>query len=67
MSLNAGCEWPDDDRALLCGSCLTRALEETLSQLDEVDEALTELGWHTDRGVLQRVKQLTGSSPNVPR
>ena len=32
--------------------------------LEEIDEALTEMGWHTDRGILQRVKELLATSPN---
>ena len=32
--------------------------------LEEINEALTEMGWHTDRGILQRVKTLLASSPN---
>jgi len=37
MSLNVGCEWPDDDRALLCGSCATRALETALALADRCE------------------------------
>lgn len=33
MSLNEGCEWPDDDRALLCSSCAVRTLEGFLTRL----------------------------------
>ena len=30
--------------------------DDLLSQLEEVDEILTSLDWHTDRGLLQRVR-----------
>ena len=33
--------------------------------LEEIDEALTEMGWRTDRGILHRVKTLLASSPNT--
>jgi len=36
MSLNEGCEWSHDDRALLCTSCLTVSLENALAALDAI-------------------------------
>lgn len=32
------------------------AIGELVNQMREVDDCLSQMGWHTDRGVLQRVK-----------
>ncbi len=40
MQLNVGCEWPDDDRALLCGACATTALVESLETIASTSAAL---------------------------
>jgi hypothetical protein len=34
MSLNPGCEWPDDPRLLLCGDCAVDVLQLAIQELE---------------------------------
>ncbi len=37
MSLNPGCEWPDDPRLLLCWGCMSKVLAELLPPNDQAE------------------------------
>lgn len=35
MDLNEGCEWPDDNRALMCAACLCVSFERALQEIKD--------------------------------
>lgn len=46
---------------------IVRLRQDTRLLLEEIDEALTGLGWHTDRGILQRVRAALANTGDDPR
>ena len=40
-------------------------IQRLVDQLSEVDECLTDLSWHTDRGVLQRTQKVLAAAEAV--